>query len=217
MMTNDKLNTVLLGLAVTAALVMTGITIYREIRGSGESNPATRVQPVSESHWQQAIAGGYRRGSANPKLLIVAFTDFECPFCRRYENDVLQPLLDDDSSEVAVIFRHWPLAMHPRAFTAARLAECSAHLGKFWAAHDLLYEVIDSLDSLSPTILAERLEIVDGEAFVACATSDMLDHKIASDTALVRSLGGVGTPAVLVNGRFFPMPPSLEKLRAMLD
>lgn len=79
-------------------------------------------------------------GSAQAKVTIVEFSDLQCPACRLAQPMVSQ-LKTKYKDQIRLVFRHFPLTdIHPNAPAAAQFAEGAGSKGKFWEAHDLLYE-----------------------------------------------------------------------------
>ena len=87
-------------------------------------------------------AGDAYKGSGQARLVVVEFSDFQCPSCRRQALETF-PELDKqfiETGKVMWVFKHLPLKMHPHAPAAATAAECAGDQNEFWAMHHLLYE-----------------------------------------------------------------------------
>ncbi len=90
------------------------------------------------------LAGDYYRGNIEAPLVVIEFSDFECPFCRDHALGS-QPIIDEalvDTGEVLWVFKHLPLEIHPGALSAAVAAECAGNQGRFWEMHDLLFATV---------------------------------------------------------------------------
>lgn len=88
------------------------------------------------------IAGAPALGPVTATLTMVEFSDFECPFCGRYQRETFPQLKAEyiDSGKIRYVFRHFPLTqIHPRAMKSAEAAECAHRQGKFWPMHDRLF------------------------------------------------------------------------------
>ncbi len=85
--------------------------------------------------------GFYTRGDANAPILMVEFSDLQCPYCSQHFTQVEPQIQRDwiDPGQVRVVFVHFPLAIHPQAPKAGEAAECAGVQGKFWEMHDLLF------------------------------------------------------------------------------
>lgn len=103
------------------------------------------------------------RGSADALLVIVEFTDYQCPSCKNHARDT-QPEVDRrliDTGMVRWVTKHLPLREHPNAAAAATAAECAGDQNKFYDMHDSLFEeqeswaALESPDSALMTIAAK--------------------------------------------------------------
>jgi protein-disulfide isomerase len=87
------------------------------------------------------LTGSALRGSANAKVALVEFSDFQCPFCVKFEQEIMPTLSREyiETGKVLLVFRHYPQStLHPQAFAAAEFAECAGRQGQFWPFHSLL-------------------------------------------------------------------------------
>ena len=100
------------------------------------------------------IEGATLLGDAKAKVKVVAFSDFECPFCRK----VAQPTKELQAHYgVALYFKHFPLTAHPLAEGAARASWAAERQGHFWQLHDLLFANQEDLKWPAVKALAARL------------------------------------------------------------
>lgn len=81
-------------------------------------------------------------GDKNARVTIVEFSDFECPFCRRYFTGTFPQLKKEyiDTGKVIMYYRHYPLPFHPLAQPFANASECANEQGKFWEYHDKIFQ-----------------------------------------------------------------------------
>ena len=95
------------------------------------------------------IAGAATEGNPNARVVVVEFSDFQCPFCQRWYYDSLPEIRALAGDDVAIAFLHFPLTqIHPNAAGAHFAAECARVQGKFWEMHDLLFERQDEWAAL---------------------------------------------------------------------
>jgi protein-disulfide isomerase len=80
-------------------------------------------------------------GSPNAKVVIVEFSDFQCPFCKKWTDENLRRIRTQLGNDVALVFEHFPIVqIHPNAGDASAVAVCAGEQGKFWQMHDLLFK-----------------------------------------------------------------------------
>jgi protein-disulfide isomerase/outer membrane murein-binding lipoprotein Lpp len=86
-------------------------------------------------------SGAPIEGDPDAAVVILEFSDFECPFCQRWYQETLPDIRAQIGDDVAIAFLHFPLTqIHPNAASAHAAAECAGEQGKFWEMHDLLFE-----------------------------------------------------------------------------
>jgi protein-disulfide isomerase len=141
------------------------------------------------------------RGSAAAPVVIVEFSDFQCPYCRSVE-PTLKALLAKYAGRVSLAYRDFPLReVHPQAQQAAEAAWCAGEQGKFWEYHDLLYTNEAKLDAGSLAGHARSLGI-DVQRFTSCLASGKFKHAVEEDVQAGSKVGVNGTPAFFINGIF---------------
>jgi len=171
------------------------------------------------------MAGDWYRGDLDAKVVVVEFSDFQCPFCRKHVEET-QPALDEqfvDTGDVMWIFKHFPLQIHPQAPAAGVAAECAGDQGKFWEMHELLFANVDAWSVNDPTPifadLAAQLEL-DADAFAACFEAPETLARVRSDMDEgAPFVQGTPTFIVLFNeeGRIIPGALPLETFSQALQ
>ena len=110
-----------------AAIGVSGVVVRREFADTVPSSRlATTVAPTYVSSWQSLLSAARISGEAHAPVVVVEFSDFECPFCRRFHS-VLRTTQAKYPGKITVAFVHLPISSHRFARPAARAAEC-AHL-----------------------------------------------------------------------------------------
>jgi protein-disulfide isomerase len=178
------------------AFTLTGLVIRRELMPRAQ-NPSAK--PVAVPNWRELAAGRLRIGPASPRMTIVEFSDFQCPYCRRFAREVLEPLRRRDS-RVALVYRHWPLSIHQHAVEAAVASECAADQDRFERFHDLLFEGQESIGSRSWTSFAMAAGVSDTAAYRTCLANEATRKRVEADRQLALALKARGTPTFVVNG-----------------
>jgi protein-disulfide isomerase len=144
------------------------------------------------------VEGSPFKGPTRAPVTIVEFSDFECGYCGRLSqtlNDVKNKYGDD----LRIVFRQFPLQMHPNAPKAAEASLCANDQGKFWEMHDLLFQEQRQLDVVALKDKASRLGL-DRTAFDECLDSAQYSEQVEQDLRDGAALGVTGTPALFING-----------------
>jgi protein-disulfide isomerase len=117
---------------------------------------------------------------------------------------------------VAVVFRDYPLPMHPEAPKAAEAASCANEQGKFWEMHDLLFANQRKLGNDDLKGYGKQLEL-DEAAFNTCLDSGKYAEDVKKDMADGSAVGVTGTPAFFINGRFLNGARPYEQFAEAID
>jgi protein-disulfide isomerase len=142
------------------------------------------------------------RGNPKAKVMIVEFSDFQCPYCSQVTG-TLKSVLAKHQDTVALAFRDMPITqIHPQAMTAAEAARCAGEQGKFWEYHDLLFGDQNRLDHNGLLEKAKNLKL-DEKQFDSCITSEKYKALIQQDSQEGMRAGVSGTPGFFINGMFF--------------
>ncbi len=139
------------------------------------------------------------RGDPKAPVVIVEFSDFQCPYCQSVQ-PTLKTLLAKYEGRVSLAYRDLPVRdIHPQAQLAAEAARCAGEQGKFWEYHDLLFANQNKLDRPGLVDLAHGLKL-DEKQFDSCLTSGKYQAQIEQDRQLGLRAGVAGTPGFFVNG-----------------
>lgn len=201
-------------LSVPIAIVLAGIIIAGAMYfgdGPKTEKKAVDTAPKTGLNQVRAIsAEDHIRGNPNAKIVIVEYSDTECPFCSRFHNTMKQ-IMDEygKGGKVAWVYRHSPLdQLHSKARNEAVALECASELGgndKFWAYTDRIYEITPANNGLDPAELPKIAEYVglDIAKFNSCLTSGKYDAKIQADLENAQATGANGTPwsVIIVDGQ----------------
>jgi protein-disulfide isomerase len=142
------------------------------------------------------------QGSSDAPVTLVEFSDFECGYCGRLVK-TLEDIKENYGDRLRIVFRQFPLQMHPNAQKAAEASLCANDQGKFWPMHDLLFQEQSQLGVVALKDKASRLGL-DRGVFDSCLDSGRNAEKVQKDLRDGNALGVNGTPAIFVNG--IPLP-----------
>ena len=199
---------------IVGAIILAGVLIAGAIllKGSSDQNNiagvAQRNDPQSFGEIRPVSADEHILGNPNAKVVIVEYSDLECPFCKVFHNTMHQ-VVESNNGNVAWVFRHYPIpSLHKKAMNEAVATECAWEQGgneAFWKYTDRLFEITTSNDGLDE----KELPKIAGEiglnvaSFNTCLSSGKLASKVEADINDGFNVGVDGTPAsyILVNGK----------------
>lgn len=164
--------------------------------------PAPTVAgPAKQVNAKVTSEDNFLKGNENSEVIIVEYSDFECPFCARAYSDAVAYIKENyDDNDVAFVYRHLPLGFHQQAMPAAMATECAAEQGKFSEMHDMLFELGVQGGATSFEGFAEQIGL-DTEQYKSCVSSGKYESDIQEDVKQASSFGINGTPGFLVNGK----------------
>lgn len=138
------------------------------------------------------------KGSADAKVIVVEFADFECPHCREFSK-ILSKTHEKYGDKVGIYYKHFPLSAHSNARLAAQAAIAAHNQKKFWPMHDLVFE---NQRNLSPErIMGFAAQIgLNMEKFQQDLNSAMTVASLQADRAEGEATQLTGTPTVFING-----------------
>jgi len=139
------------------------------------------------------------RGRADAPVMIVEFSDFQCPFCRKVQ-PTLKNLLAKYEGKIGLAYRDFPLrGMHGQAELGAESSRCASEQGKFWEYHDLLFANPDKLNRVGLLELAHSAKLDEGQ-FASCLSSGKHRAEVEKDLQDGIRAGVMGTPGIFING-----------------
>lgn len=139
------------------------------------------------------------KGSESNEILLVEFSDFQCPFCARAKRTIDQ-FMDAYGQDVKLVYKHLPLTqIHAQALPAAKAAWAADRQGEFWPFHDKLF---DNQGRLGEDLFLEAAEELDLDInrFNRDRNSRAAEQAVNADLAIAQRLGIQGTPYFLMNG-----------------
>jgi predicted DsbA family dithiol-disulfide isomerase len=155
-------------------------------------------------------------GPVSAPVLLVLFSDFQCPYCKRL-NTTMKEVLKRYGDRVHVVFRQFPLtSIHANAERAARASLCAQAQNRFWEMHDLLFENQNSLRDEDLKNKARKLGL-NAAAFDTCLDSRQYGSTIHEDMRAAATAGVEGAPALFINGRFLYGSRPLDEISALID
>jgi protein-disulfide isomerase len=185
-------------------------------------DPLAEERAAAEKRMKAFEVGGPPSlGAANAPITIVEFSDFQCPFCKRMTDALENGLTADERKNIRIVFRNFPLPMHPWAKDAAEVAGCAALQSdaSFWKLHDYLFQnqatfTVDNIRA-NATAFALANAGVDKAQFQTCLDKKLAVGGVAQDTDMGNANGVHATPTLFINGVKYDGAKDAAALRAI--
>jgi protein-disulfide isomerase len=158
-------------------------------------------------------------GPEDAKVKVVLFSDFQCPYCKTFE-ETFNKAIADYKDKVLFVYKYFPLDFHKQAMNAAIAGECANQQGKFWQMADRLYASQadwQNTDGVAKFKIYATSLGLNASQFNQCVDENKPKDKIAADQGEASNFGISGTPAFFVNDQFFGGLVSYEDLKKTLD
>ena len=162
---------------------------------------AAQPRPPALPNFDLEIGGAPAKGRADARLVLVEFSDFQCPYCGRYTRDTLGQIEKDyiETGKVRYVFRHFPLErLHPLALRAAHASECAHAQGRFWEMHNRLFANQQALAEADLLKTAQDLGLNMGSFKSCLADQPAAPPKVRKDQAEGARAGISGTPTIFL-------------------
>lgn len=200
--------------SVLVAGVIIGGAIYfsgQNPRPSASGSPRPTATPgpgqlpgpsdFSQISGQISVEGDPYLGDPSAKVTIIEFSDFQCPFCARFDKETFPQIKANyiDTGKVRLIYKNFPLPSHTFAQGAAEAAECALEQGKFWEYAQKLFANQSALDTASLKQYAKDLGLNE-QSFNSCVDSKKYSSAVTVDANIGNSVGIRGTPSFIING-----------------
>ena len=189
---------------VPMAIVVAGGLIAGAVYFGGKTPTTNNQQPTTDQIQVAPVTEkDHILGSRNAKIIIVEYSDTECPFCKVF-HATMKEIVQSYNGKVAWVYRHLPIVqLHSKAPKEAEAAECVANIAgnqAFWTYLDLIFEKTNSNDSLDPAELPKLATSigVSEQAFNECLNSDRFSELVQKQTEEGYKAGARGTPYSLV-------------------
>lgn len=201
------------------SLKLTQAQLVKRLGGNpgqnAQAQPAPQAKPLPDSI---DMTGANIRGANGAQIVLVEFSDYECPFCIRHYTQV-SPLIEQtyiQPGKIRYSFRDFPIdELHPQAIRAHVASRCAAEQGPatFWNLHNRLFT---KAGSHTPEAIQSAAQAAGAKMgpFSTCVTNDKYSPTIRQSTAFAISLGATGTPFFVV-GRMEPGSNQLKPLKTI--
>lgn len=202
-------------LSVSFAIVIAGGLIgagiyFGNTKTPGGGTAAARNAAGAEQQNTQGAQGSAADddpslGNPEAAVTVIEFSDFQCPFCRRFWVDTLPKIKTNyiDAGKIRFVYRDFPLSFHESAKIAAESGECADDQGKFWEMHDAIFREQETQAELSKDNLSAWAKNIglDMARFNECLNAGTHSAEVDKDFADGQAAGVSGTPTLFINGK----------------
>jgi len=190
----------------------------QQVAASAQQAQAAQAQQDTSFTRYEVPTDGYPSfGPKDAKIVLVEFSDFQCPYCKRWHQEVYQPLLAAYPGQIRLVYRNLPLtSIHPDAMSAAVASMCANEQGAYWPYHDKLFSDAYGLNKDAYVKYASDLGL-DTSAFATCIDSGKFDDFIQKDSDFALNLGVRSTPTFFINGLAVVGAQPLDVFKQVID
>ena len=228
---NEKLS---LPISIVIAGILIGGGFYLNAKiVKNNPTPAQNIQAQSldlVDKIRSIDANDHILGNSKARVLVVEYSDTECPFCKNFHSTMLSLMQEyGQKGNVAWVYRYYPIAeIHQKSFHEAVALECAGQLGgngKFWEYANKIYEITPSNDELDPNELTNIAKIVGLSSvnFNTCLNSGEFEPRINLDIKNAEELGASGTPYSVVidtqTNKYYPIEGAYpyDQMKSIID
>lgn len=195
---------VILSLAglILIALTASAIYVFKEVKKIQAEQTTSALKDQRQAYLDLINGnGGYTTGAVDPKITVIEFTDFACPFCKQSAAEI-RDLAEKYKTDLRLTIRDYPI--HETSIDLAIAARCAGEQGKYWDAYDSLFLNQDNLKdtaTIKTDIIswAGSLNVLDMTKFEACFNERRYVNLIKQDYDDGNELNIQGTPTWFVN------------------
>jgi protein-disulfide isomerase len=139
-------------------------------------------------------------GPADAAITIIEFSDYQCPYCRKWEQEAWPKIQAAYPGKIRLVYRDFPLySIHPESESAAIAADCAGDQQKYWEFHDLLFS--DQLPFGQDSYIKYAAQVkLDIDQFTQCITTQQFKANVSDNYTYASNLGVNSTPTFFVNG-----------------
>jgi protein-disulfide isomerase len=215
----------LLSLAILPFIFLLGLGVGYLIWGRNTGSAISNSQAAAEvteapqpiQRYDVPEDGDPSVGPADAAITIIEFSDFECPYCRKWQLEVWPQLQKEYGNQVRLVYRDFPLyGLHANAAPAAQAANCAGDQEKYWQFHDKLFTTDETYSVELYQQFATDLGM-NVEDFNACLSSGKYAEEVQADYDWAANLGIQSTPTFFINGIPMVGAQPFESFKSLID
>lgn len=200
-----------------AALQKTGTANQTAAANAAEAN-AAEAQPTQQvKRYNVPTDDDPALGKADAPITIIEFSDYQCPFCRQWHEQVFSKIKETYGDKVRLVYRDFPLyGLHPEAEAAAEAADCAGEQKDYWDYHNLLFTGNKDLGTDTYLSYAQSLKL-NTDTFKKCLDDHKYQAEVKADYDYASQLGVRSTPTFFVNGLAVVGAQPFEVFQQVID
>ncbi len=192
---------------VVALVAVFAIGLIGGLAISGALTNPNNPNPQTGGRMQVSLDDDPSLGDANAEVIVIEFSDFQCPFCRMFYDQTISSLKDEyvSTGKVRFVYRDFPLSsIHPLAQKSAEASECADEQGKFWEYHNKMFDEQSKLGQGTIDYSIEDLKnwateiSLDANQFNQCLDSGKYEQEVQKEFQDGVSYGVSGTPTFYI-------------------
>jgi protein-disulfide isomerase len=203
----NKLSKKAIAIIILALIVIIGLIAFFRVPAK---NPA--AAPVQKFIVPERV-NDFSFGTSSPKVTVIEFSDFACPYCQASYNAVRSAGYKYKNS-VKIIFKDFPL--HDTSLDLAMAGRCAGEQGLFWPMHDKLFSLQGQFATTSLPDIAVSIG-ANKTIFTQCFNSKKYLSDIKNDYLDGQALSVTGTPTFFINGYKLVGQVSEDKLDQIIQ
>lgn len=196
------------------------VYIYQEVKRIQAEDNTSYLETQKETYLKLVNgSGNYSTKALNPKITIIEFTDFACPYCRQAALEI-RPLIEKYGDDIKLVIRDFPV--HENSIDLAIAMRCAGEQGKYWDAYDLIFQEQERFNK-NDEILKENLLIwaeslnLNISQFDTCFSEKRYVNLIKRDYDDGITLKIKGTPTWYINNYPLTGYYPADKFQEILD
>jgi protein-disulfide isomerase len=182
----------------------------------GSTQPTAAVDTTKVQRVEVSTDDDPSIGADNAPITIIEFSDYQCPYCQVWYQQVYPQLLTAYPNKIRFVYRDFPLPMHPEAMPSAEAANCAGEQGAYWKFHDALFGQQYGLNRAAYENYATDLGL-DMKTFTDCLDSHRYQAEIQADANEATKVGINSTPSFVINGRILIGALPFSDFKAVID
>ena len=216
---------VLAGVMISGAVLWTRSSPQTAANSGGTVQQAAGNIPQAGGIVNVSADDDASLGDPNAPITLIEFSDFQCPFCRKFMIDTLPQIKKEyiATGKVKLVYRDFPLSFHPGATPAAEGTECAREQDKFWEMHDVIFDEQEKQGSGTIQFTADDVKKwagnigLDTTKFNQCLDSGKYKKEVEKDVADGVAAGVSGTPAIFINGKLVVGAQPFSAFKVVID